>query len=307
MIKISYIKSNSRGHNIERCLALIKSEVTKGLKDAKRVVIKPNCSLLNASSAVTRSETLEPILKFITPYVKGQVTLAEGTLNGNTLDAFKVYDYLKLQGLYDFTIVDLNHDEYEEISLLNKLGEPENFRISKTMLESDYIISVTLPKTDKDFVFSSSIKNATIGSLVKKGDIISNLATSKLGQSLRMAQNYRLPIDATSPYWHENIAKLYEKLNIKLSVIDGFDTMQGNGPDKGEMISTHFAIASTNPVGADGLACNCSDINMSDIGYLDRLPLDKESVFIVGDDWAKNIVTIKKPDNFENIRHRKVL
>ncbi|MCX6808525.1 MAG: DUF362 domain-containing protein [Candidatus Berkelbacteria bacterium] len=304
MIKISYIKSDDRRHNIERSLALIKTEITKGLKEAKRVVIKPNCSRLNSALAVTHTDTLDAVLNFITPFVKHQIIVAEGTLNNDTLETMKSYGYLKLQSRYDFAIVDLNQDDKETIELLDADGRPAQFHIAKTLLDSDYIISVSPPKTDNIFVFSGAIKNATIGSLVKPTDLFSGLSASKLGKMFSLPQNFALPINIPSPFWHKNIETLYNKLNIGLAVIDGFESMQGNGPHHGDSVASHFAVAGTNPVAADGVACNCLDINMSDIGYLSLLPLDKDNVFIVGDDWIKNIITIKKPSNFENIRHK---
>ena len=305
MIKVSYIKSGERRYNIERCLALIKTEITKGLKEAKRVVIKPNCCVNNSSLAITKAEALDALLNFVMPHVKKQVIVAEGTLNGDTMETFKNLGYLKLQAMYDFALVDLNQDETTNIELLNRSGQKELIPIAQTLAQSDYIISIGPPKTDMNFVFSGTIKNATIGSLVKQTDFYQRFSLGKIGKALHLPPNFRVPIDTDSPFLHQNLKTLFEKLQIKLAVIDGFEAMQGDGPVNGELASTHFAIASTNPIAADGLACNCLDINMSDIEYLDSLPLDKNSVFIVGDDWGKYITTVKKPSNFDKIRQKK--
>lgn len=302
MSKISFIKSSERKYNIERCLSLLKSEIISGLRDAKRVVIKPNCVTDNIKLAATNKDAIAAILEFIKPYTTGQITIAEGCGVGDTISAFKKFGYLELQEKYDFTMVDLNTDEYETIPLLLKNGKVWQAQIAKTVLNSDYLISVSPPKTHNEVVYTGAIKNVSVGSLVRS---IKSFSTqiNKLNLSLGLPRNNKALIHQGTEVINKNIKKIFEKLSLKLAVIDGYEAMQGDGPVNGELVPAHWALASTDPLAADFLACQLMGIDIADVGYLSLLGADEESEhFIVGDDWRKQIIKFKMHSNFEEIR-----
>jgi uncharacterized protein (DUF362 family) len=300
MIKISYIKSDERQYNIERCLALIKSEITQQIKLAKRVVIKIDAHKANNSGAVTNASALDSILKCITPFVSGQITLVEGVKNGDTLTAFKNYNYLALQSRYDLAIVDLNTDDYLPIILTDKDGRNVDAKVSKTLLESDYIISVSLPKTHNKILYSGAIHNIAASAVVQENSSWLKKLLPRTNNSDGSGIVYQFPEIAT-----KNIIKLYEKLTPKLSIIDCFETVQGDGEISADNVQTHFAIASTNAVAADYLAAKCLGFEIDDIGYLSKLSLETNDIFVIGDDYEKHKFTIKMPANYEKIRQQK--
>jgi uncharacterized protein (DUF362 family) len=300
MIKISYIKSDERQYNVERCLALIKSEITQQIKLAKKVVIKIDASKDNNSGAVTNASALDSVLKCITPFVSGQITLAEGVKNGDTLTAFKNYNYLSLQSRYDLAIVDLNNDDYLPIIMTDKDGRNIDAKISKTLLESDYLISVSLPKAHSRILYSGAIHNIASSAVVSGQSswlqkFLPN--NSNLDNSGIVYQDQSI---AT-----KNIIKLYENLTPKLSIIDCFETVQGDGDIRGDNVQTHFAIASTNAVAADYLAAKCLGFEVDEIGYLSTLSLETNDIFVIGDDYEKHKFSIKMPTNYEKIRQHK--
>lgn len=291
MIKLSYIKSDNRQYNIERCLSLIKTEITKGLKNAKSVVIKPDCIVADNQLAATHVDAIESVLFFIRPFVKGQITLAEGASIGNTVDAFKNYDYYKLQDAYDLAIVDLNTDDHKFVDLVDKNGEPWQARVSETLLNSDYIISICPPKAHQKICYTGGLNNIALGSLhrgeMKKG--IFNLS--------RDQNDKNIAFQATTQSFH-NIEKLISKFQIKLSVIDGYEIMQGDGPINGELVPGHFCIAGIEPLSADVLACATLGMDPSQIEYLQMLgDTNPDNYFVIGDDWQKNILEIKSSQN----------
>lgn len=300
MIKISYIKSDERQYNVERCLALIKSEITKEIKLAKRVVIKVDAPLPNSPGFATNAKTLDAILKNISPFVEGQITLAEGSQSGDTLTAFKNYNYLKLQSSYDLALVDLNTDDYVPMQVQDKEGKTIDAKISKTLAESDYIISVTLPKTHSKVLYSGAIMNIANGCFIKEG----SSWLSKILPGLTAGDNKNI-IFQDLKYSTKNITKLYEQLTPKLSIIDCFETVQGDNSPHGDNVQTHFAIASTNAVAADYLACKCIGLDVEEIGYLSTLAVETNDIFVIGDDWEKHKYSIKLPSNYEKIRHWK--
>lgn len=301
MSKISFIKSEDRAYGIERSLSLIKGEIMAGLRRAKNVVVKPNCVVDNNKLAATNVDAIDAVMEFIRPYVKGQITLAEGSGMGDTLTAFKNYGYLDLQEKYDFEIIDLNTDDFEIIKLFDKNGKTWDAQVSKTILSSDYLISVTPPKTHNEVVYSGAIKNIAVGSLLRPYAKLPALLAAKMG----IIKNNKLSIHQGTAIINQNIKALAQELPMSLAVIDGFEAMEGDGPVNGDMVPAHWAIASSDPIAADYLACQLMGISIKDVGYLfmlDEEEEDKSDYFIIGDDWKKYATKFKMHSDFETIR-----
>jgi len=305
MSKISFIKSDDRKYNIERCLSLVKGEILSGLKRAKRIVVKPNCTTDSNKLAATNVEALDALFEFISPYVSsGQITLAEGTGTGDTLTAFKNFGYLDLQEKYDFTIIDLNKDDFDIIRLFDRNGKVWDAEVSKTILESDYLISITPPKTHNEVVYTGAIKNVAVGSLLRPSGNLPAMIAAKMG----LIKNNKLSIHQGYPMMNKNIKSLASELPLNLAILDGYEAMEGDGPVDGDMVPAHWAIASSDPIGADWLACQLMGINPKDVGYLSMLSEDEEEkgdYFIIGDDWEKNIISFKMHPDFEKMKRWK--
>ncbi len=297
MSKLSFISSNDRKYNVSRALALIKSDITSGLKSAKNVVLKPNCIVSDYQLAATHANAIEAVLEFICPHVNSQIILAEGTTKGDTLEAFKKYNYFDIQERFDLALVDLNDDETELIELLDPKGNIYNAFLPKTILNADYFISVSPPKTNFRILFDATISNIFPSSFFSSKDTVA----SKLAKSFGISSNKKLSPELYS-YLHHNIIKLFKKRQISLSIIDGFSSMQGNGPEhEGQTAATHWAIASVDPIAADILACRLLGIDIEPVKYLYELYSEhsKSEDIIVGDEWKNRIIEVKLPDNFQ--------
>lgn len=301
MSKVSFIKSDDRKYNVQRSLSLIKGEIMSGLKNAKRVVIKPNCIVEDFQLAATHVDALEALLEFITPYTKNQIVVAEGTGIGDTMTAFSNYDYFSLQERYGFAVVDLNTDDTEKVSLLDRKGNAFNANVSKTILNSDYLISISPPKTHDSVVYTGAVKNVAVGSLSRPVDTFSGGIASVLSHR----KNYKSSIHQGYKYQNINLKILAENKMPDLAVIDGFAAMQGDGPGRnGEMVPTHWAIASSDAISADLLACRLMGIDTSDVGYLTLLASDlaTSEPFVIGDDWRSNILKFKLHSEFSKMK-----
>lgn len=297
MSKISFIKSDNRKYNIERSLSLIKSEIMNGLKNAKQVVVKPSCIVENNNTISTNVDALETLLDFIKPYTSSQITIAEGVINGKTINAFKNYKYFNLQEKYDFTTTDLNQDLYDEIELIDKRGSKFKIKIAKTILESDYLISIAPPKTHEDFLFSGAIENIVTGSISKEPvNFLSSKFMKPVYHKFGGNQDYKTI--------NLNTKTVFDKIPLKLAVIDGYSAFEGDGPISGQVIPTHFALASSDPLAADWLASKLMGIDFENIKYLsliDDAEVDKTDFFVVGDNWQKNLMRFRLPDKFKKI------
>lgn len=301
MSKVSFIKSDDRKYNILRSLSLIKGEIMGGLKNAKRVVVKPNCIVEDFQLAATHVDALDAVLEFISPYTKSQIVVAEGTGVGDTMTAFKNYNYFSLQEKYGFAVVDLNTDESVGINVLDRKSHSIEVNVAKTILESDYLISVSPPKTHDSVVYTGAIKNIAVGSLNRPVDTFSGGIVSRLS----FQKNSKANIHQGYKFININIKTLAMNKMPDLAVIDGFSAMQGNGPGTdGEMVPTHWAITSSDPVSADIIACNLMGIDVSNVGYLSLLGSELKTTdpFVIGDDWKSNILKFKMHTEFDKMR-----
>jgi uncharacterized protein (DUF362 family) len=287
MIKLSYIKSEERRYNIERCLSLIKTEITSEIKNARKIVVKTSCLTENMQLGNTHADALFELLRFIKPHTNKQIILADGSAVGDTISSFKKFNFLKLQDQFDLTLADLNQDDFEVIELLGGSKETIKVKVSKTMLESDYIISLAPAKTHNLLNFCGGLYNSTIPAIAKyparKGLFGKKELIDKFEQD-----KYAI---------NQNVLTLSARLNIKLSILDCFELMQGNGPILGEMLPAHFAIASTNAFATDWLGAKITGFDLKEVDYLKQLDNQiDEDFFVVGDNWQKNILSISKPN-----------
>lgn len=276
MIKLSYIKSGDRGYNVRRTLSLIKSDVAEKVKKANRIVIVPECFKENDPSSSVGTAALDELLAFILPYAKKQITLASGAEFGKTINAFKNFGYLSLQGKYDLGIVDLKNDAFEEIKLLNQNKRECMAKISKTLLQSDCIITISTAKIEARFGFSGSTVSLSKNSLLCPDE---KVLDRLLKQSYRQFLNQGQEVNSL------NLKRIMSRLRINLALIDGYETLQLQKNDS-KMIPTQFAIAGINPGYVDLLASTVLRVNSKRNSYLEELGAKTlDNCFIIGDDW----------------------
>jgi uncharacterized protein (DUF362 family) len=261
----------------------MKTEIVKKIKDAKRIVVKPDCTIAGNQLFCTHIDALRTLLSFIRPHAKGQIVLAESSIVGDTLDVFKGYGYLKLQEEYDLAFVDLNRDDFKIIELLDENEKTWPVKIASPLTDSDLIISIGPPKINHSLGFSGAINNIVLASLFR------GTKTSKLF-NFGKNDNHKQLVYGRDKTVHKNIVRLSKEFRIGISVIDGFETvLEGKAKDS-EMLPTHFAIVGTDPLSTDILACKRLGLDNDKIGYLQTPSnLNWNNCYVAGDDWQKDL------------------
>ncbi|MFA6963630.1 MAG: DUF362 domain-containing protein [Patescibacteria group bacterium] len=265
MVKLSYIHSKDSAYNIERSLSLIKTEVTKSIKNKSRVVVMVDIPR-PSSKQVIEASVLEALLNFLTPHVKGQITVTGQAEKGKTLDIFKDLGYLKFQDQYDFAASDLNEEE----QVLIKAGENE-LSVPKILHESDFIVLLATPKIT-DGKFAGALANLIPAESSHAPSFLERIFGAKEHNS-----------NLSSP---ELIVETFKQYKVSLSVIDGHRTVVSSSGNE-DILPTNFAISSINTVEADVLTAMCLGIQPEDVDYLSLFDPDLGTVFVVGDDWNK--------------------
>jgi uncharacterized protein (DUF362 family) len=259
---VALVESNGHYEGVYEALSLIENQIKKDLKGKKRLLIKPNFVSTSRQLSATHVDAVRAVLDVVSRYYSGKVIMGEGPASSSLRNGLVNFGYLPLQEEYDVEFVDLNMDDYVELEGFDRQLRTMKFRMSRTVVESDYRISVALPKTHDTVITTLTIKNIVVGGLVG-------------AEKQRFHQGYKAI--------NLNIAKLAMHVMPNLGVIDGFVGMQGRGPVSGDPVDLRAAAASVHPVSLDAVMCRAMGFNPLDIGYLYYL-----------DEWGVGIVDLEK-------------
>jgi len=284
MKKVALVKGENRQENIKKALSLIQEDLAP-IKKARTILIKPNLVALQPDYANTHVEAIEAVIEFIreivpqTPITVGEAAASAFYRGLPTTQVFKDFDYYRIEDNYDN--VSLTHfDEDREFihsPVLSIVGDTR-LRLTKRVSDFDYKISLAIPKTHNFAIATFGIKN--MAGLVMRQDM-AMIHGMKGGVEVDAPKTLldRLPAGTVSrarrtlPNWiinflfrqyrayrqsvkmiHRNIAELAKRSWPDLVVLDGFVCMEGDGPIDGSPVHLKTAIASADPVKADGLA-----------------------------------------------------
>ncbi len=247
---VAVTKSSGHYDGVLSALRLIENQIEEDIKRKKKILIKPNFVSTSRQMAATHVDAVKAVLDIISKHYSGRIIIGEGPAGSSLKDGLVNFNYLNLQDEYDIDFLDLNQDECVEVEGFDSQLKPLKFHISKSVIESDYRISVALPKTHDTVVVTLSLKNMVVGSLV-------NYEKSRIHQGFKGI--------------NLNIAKLSRVIMSHLGVIDGFLGMEGSGPVSGDPVDFRVAAASPHPVSLDAVMSKTMGFDPFDIGYLYHL------------------------------------
>ncbi|MBI5674993.1 MAG: DUF362 domain-containing protein [Nitrospirae bacterium] len=296
--KAAVVRGEDRKENIKKCLTLIRLDM-EPIKEAKNILIKPNLVALKPYFANTHVETIEGVIEFIrdiapdTPITVGEAS-ASAFYNGlPTSSVFKDFDYYRLAGKYDnIFLTDFDSDKDVIESPIHSVVGDTHLRITKRVEEFDYKISLAIPKTHNFAVATFGIKN--MAGLVLRQDMamihgmkggievdapktfLDRLPPGTVSKARRILPNSlinflfrRYPTYRKSVKMiHHNIVEIAKRTWPDLVVLDGYVCMEGDGPVDGTAVEMKTAIASTDPVKADGIGARLIGFEPEEIGYL---------------------------------------
>jgi uncharacterized protein (DUF362 family) len=241
----------ARYENVKGALDLLDTELTSALRGKKSILIKPNFVSTRRQAAASHVDAARAVLDVIKEKATGSITIAEGAAQIPTSQAFTNYGFERLAKEYGVKLVDLNAERSTEIDLYDRDLKPLTFRVAKTVLDSDFRISLALPKTHDTVVVTLAMKNLAVGALLKDANGDEKM---KLHQGMRSI--------------NMSIARLAEAFPASLAVIDGFEAMEGEGPELGTTVRLGWAMAGLDPLAVDTLATHLMGFDTHVVGYL---------------------------------------
>jgi uncharacterized protein (DUF362 family) len=257
------IKGDDRRKNITLALKQIDKEIAAGLRGKKSVIIKPNIVNTQRQLASTHVDALQGILDYLSDRWKGPVFIAESSAGFTTegYDNFKYQQAVDDHKRMNVKLVDLNEEAlFETIHLLNGDLHIQPVRLAQRLCDPDaFVISSCMLKTHNTVIATMNIKNMCLGAPLhyKRGE-------AKRWNDKRV---YHGGVRQT----HYDIMLTAQRLRPAwgIGVIDGWEGMEGNGPNSGTPVDHRLAIASTDMVAADRIGAEVMGIKPEVLGYLD--------------------------------------
>ncbi len=292
---VSLIQGEDRYDNVRRSLELIAAELD--LSGKKRVLIKPNFVVTDVPLAATHVEAVRAVLDFVQSRYDGPITIGEGPSMQTAAEGFAAYGYEPLIESHGVRLLDLNHDATVPVQVYDHRLRPLTLSLARTVVDSDYRISVGPPKTHDMVIVTLSLKNTIMGSLISQFTHV-RPSTRNLSSTLT---SVRKLIDRWTPHWiqrsrpaewvqframslfrpsdkmkmHQsypvinlNLALIAPLVAPHLAVIDGYEAMEGNGPIGGTAVPWRIALSSTDALAADVVCASMMGFDPDEVGYL---------------------------------------
>lgn len=300
--RVSITTGDNRADLAFRALQPFSKEIRRAI-GKRRVILKPNNVSMDIQLAATHVDTLEGILEFLRSIGKlDNVIIAESSAPGPAMIGFENFGYFKLAGKYPVKLVDLDQEGFEIIHVFNERDfRPHPVRFSKSLLSPDcYVISVARMKTHDRVVVTLSLKNIILGAPIKDAGFTfgkDRKEGAKSDKSIVHGGGYR--------GINYNLFDLAHRLHPHLALIDGFEGMEGNGPNNGTPVDHRVCVASTDWLAADRVGVELMGVDFAKVGYLNYCAqtnlgvADLDKIEIIGERISDHIKTYKLSNNVE--------
>ena len=295
MSQVALIQGNDRYDNVQQALDRISCELDLSAK--RHVLIKPNFVVTHKPLAATHVDGVRAVLDFVRARYDGPITIAEGPSVQPAAEGFRLHGYEPLVQSHGVTLADLNHDEAVPVDVYDWRLRPLRLHLARSVVKSDFRISVGPPKTHDIVIVTLSLKNMIMGTLISRfthatpssnGSRLNVGAISKVLWRLvplwvrhlppaewltframsTLEPSDKMKMHQSYPIINLNLALLAPLVVPHLSVIDGFEAMEGNGPSEGDPVPWRIALASTDALAADVIAAALMGVDADEVGYL---------------------------------------
>jgi uncharacterized protein (DUF362 family) len=258
---VSIARGDDRRQNVCAALTAIDDQIRPRLRRKKYVVIKPNIVNTVNQLASTHADALRGIVDYLAPRFRGPIVIAESSA-GDTLEGYESFHYTRLPGEYrdqKISLVDLNREgKAEVIPLIDYDLHVTPVRLAARLLDPDaFVICAALMKTHNTVVATLSVKNMVLGAPLHS-------------PTEENPWNDKRKFHAGVRQTHYNMLLAAQKLqpNWGATVIDGYEGMEGDGPNSGNPVPSRIAIASTDYIAADRVGLEAMGIDSTYVGYL---------------------------------------
>ncbi|MBI3421264.1 MAG: DUF362 domain-containing protein [Candidatus Sungbacteria bacterium] len=304
ILEVALVTGNDRRSMVREALTLLGDAVQKSIAEAHKIFIHPNLVNYRNQGACTPVEAVRGVLDHISLIRNDIIKIGDAGFH-DTKKAFDAFGYASLDRSGNIELVDLNDDEAIPVATYDAAVQKSRMHqaasgvlggmgFSKTIADTDCNIVVVPAKMHSYYIATLAIKTHIVGSLIVK--------RSPFGIHARWPWLHTGYKPA-----HMSLAELYCEYPARLTVIDGTQAMEGDGPASGTTVNLGWVIASLNPVAADGLAAYLMGWEPEDIGYLYYLeqknlgPIHVRDMRILGSDPNMLRRELQRPSTYPEI------
>jgi uncharacterized protein (DUF362 family) len=255
---------DNRRKNVYEAILALDDQLRPKMLAKKRVVIKVNNVSTQNQLAATHADALRGILDYVVPRFKGPITICESSA-GDTWTGFRNFGYPAAIQEYKtdrIELIDLNEEgKYVSQPLLDQDAHLVAVRLGARLLDRDaFVIGSAMLKSHNYAVVTLSIKNMVLGAPLH----------SPMKAPAKERFNGKVMYHAGFHLVHVNMLWTAQSMQPHwgLSVIDGYEGMEGNGPASGTPVASRLAIASPDFIASDRVAVECMGVNPDLVGYL---------------------------------------
>jgi len=291
--RVVITNGGQRTENVINALKPLEKEIKQAI-GTRRVIIKPNNVSTTNQLAASHADALDGILDFLKSIGKlDNAVIAESAL-GMTMTAFQNFGYMKLADKYKVKTMDLDTDKISTVMAFSEVDAiPHPVRVSTMMLDQahNFIISACMLKTHDRVLCTMGLKNIIVGSALKAGG--GGYGGRAMGGTFGGGNDKNIIHGDGFRGININLAMLAPLLHPALTVIDGYQGMEGDGPLAGSPVDHKVCVASLDFLAADVVGASLMGVNPADLGYLNYLSTtnigqwDVTKMDLVGEPIAK--------------------
>jgi len=297
--RVALTAGEDHANLIFQALRHFKREIQQAI-GKRTILIKPNNVTVDIPLCATPVECLEGILEFLKSIGKNHAIITESPGSGNAREGFDNYKYYSLTRRYSVKFLNLDEQPFERMYFVNDQDfNPHPARISRMLLDPGYfIISATRLKTHDRVVATLSLKNLVLAAPLKDPDF-------RWGSNKGLRNDKPICHGGGPRGTNYNIFALAQRLHPHLSVLDGYQGMEGNGPIAGTPVDHRVAVAGLDWLAVDRVGVELMGIDYSNVGYLNYCALadmgeaDLEKIQIAGEPLAAHIRRYRMNNNFQ--------
>ena len=300
--RVSLATGRDRADMAFRALQPFSREIAQAVGN-RRVIVKPNMVTSTIQLSAVHKDTIEGILEFYKSINKLEnVVVAESVADGPTMIAYDNYGYIPVVGKYNVKLVDLDETAPQTLYVMDELDiRPKPVRMSSLLTDrNNFVMSVARMKTHDRIVATLSLKNVVVGAPIKDPGYT-------WGRDRRQgARSDKATVHGNGFRGiNYNLFALAYHIRPDLAFIDGYDGMEGDGPNNGTPVDHKICVAGLDWLAVDRVGVELMGIDPGKIGYLTFCAeagmgqFDLDKIEIVGEKLANHIRTYALSRNIE--------
>jgi len=301
--KVSLVTGSNRADLAFRSLTPLSKEIAQAVGN-KRIVIKPNLASSSVQASVTHYETLEGILEFYKSINKLEnVVIGESAAHGSTMTAYDIYGYIPVAGKYKVKLLDFDDNPSQVLYVMDELDlRPKPVRMSSLLIDrNNFVMSVARMKTHDRIVATLTFKNVAVGAPIKDP----GYGSGRNDNGVRPRTDKPVVHGNGFRGINYNLFLIAYHIRPDLSFIDGYEGMEGDGPNDGTPVDHRVAVAGMDWMAVDRVGLELMGVDPANIGYLNFCAnagmgqFDLDKIEIIGEQLSNHIKTYKLSRNIE--------